>query len=124
MLKSNLFGDFFRKKRVQTGLTLRQFCQKHGLDSGNLSKLERGILPPPKSREKLESYASFLNLEQGSDDWYEFFDLAAACAGQIPDDVMSDEDLVKKLPLVFRTMRGEPLPPEQLDELVKRIRSL
>jgi transcriptional regulator with XRE-family HTH domain len=99
------FGQFFQEKRIATGLTLRQFCLRHGLDPGNLSKLERGILPPPESGEKLTRYAHYLGLKPGSDDWYEFFDLAATARGKIPQDVMQDEEVVKKLPMVFRTIR-------------------
>ena len=47
------FGRFFRELRVKKGDTLRQFSLKHGFDAGNLSKLERGRLPQPQSREKL-----------------------------------------------------------------------
>lgn len=56
-----LFGDFFKEKRIQKGFTLRGFCKAHGLDPGNISKLERGMLPPP-SRKK-----SWKNTPQISD---------------------------------------------------------
>ena len=52
-----LFGQYFKKMRQKRGLTLRKFCFKHGIDPGNISKLERGIISPPRSREKLEEYA-------------------------------------------------------------------
>ncbi|MFP4057456.1 MAG: helix-turn-helix domain-containing protein [Candidatus Brocadiia bacterium] len=115
------FGEFFRHKRMALGLSLRQFCLQHGLDPGNISKLERGRLAPPQ-HEKLEEYARLLGIPQGSDDWYRFFDLAAAEAGRVPQDILSDEQVVEKLPLLFRTLRGEPVPDEQLDELVKTLK--
>lgn len=118
----SFFGQFFKKMRQLTGLTLRQFCLEHGLDPGNISKMERGLAPPPSSREKLEKYANALQIKESSDNWYEFFDLAAACSGKIPPDVMSDTQLVEKLPLVFRTLRGQKVPKEQLDELAELIR--
>lgn len=114
---SNLFGIFFKKKRIELGKTLRQFCIENSLDPGNISKLERGIFPPPKSEEKLEAYAGCLKFKKGSDDWYEFFDLARASAGRIPEDILSDEKLIPKLPLVFRTLRGQKLTKEQLKNL-------
>jgi transcriptional regulator with XRE-family HTH domain len=116
------FGQFFQEKRIATGLTLRQFCLRHGLDPGNLSKLERGILPPPESGEKLTRYAHYLGLKPGSDDWYEFFDLAATARGKIPQDVMQDEEVVKKLPMVFRTIRGNQVDEKVLRELVDIVR--
>ncbi|MBD3374282.1 helix-turn-helix domain-containing protein [candidate division KSB1 bacterium] len=122
MKEYKLFGDYFKTLRMKTGLTLRQFALGNNFDPGNISKIERGILSPPQSREKLETYAAALNLKEGSDDWYTFFDYAAACSGKIPKDVMDDAELVKKLPLVFRTLRGEKLTDEQLNTLAKLIR--
>lgn len=116
------FGAFFHAKRMATGLTLRQFCLKHGLDPGNISKLERGLLPPPESRKKLEQYACSLGLEPGSGDWFEFFDLAAAERGRIPEELMEDKKIVQKLPAVFRTLRGDQVNEHVLDELVRVIR--
>jgi len=121
-MSSTLFGDFFKKKRIESGKTLRQFCLENNLDPGNISKLERGILPPPTSEEKLEHYARCLKIKKGSDEWYEFFDLAHASAGRIPEEIVSDENLLSKLPLVFRTLRGQKLTREQLNELAKRLK--
>jgi transcriptional regulator with XRE-family HTH domain len=116
------FAEFFHGTRIATGLTLRQFCIHHGLDPGNISKLERGILPPPESREKLEQYAQCLGLRPGTDDWYEFFDLAAAERGKFPEDLVRDHEIVKKLPVLFRTMRGHAVGEKTLHELVEVIR--
>ena len=115
------FGELFKKRRMELDMTLREFCRKHELDPGNMSRMERGLLPPPTSKEKLAEYAKMLRIKKGSDDWYSFFDLAVACAGRIPDDIMADEELVRRLPAVFRTMRGEQVTEEQLDELADRI---
>ncbi len=122
MGRGSAFGSFIKKKRKDLGLTLRRFCTENGLDPGNMSRLERGLLPPPQSREKLEKLARFLRLKKGSDEWYELFDLAAAEKGRIPDDILRDEDVVAKLPLLFRTLRGQKVPDEKLDELVRKIR--
>ncbi len=50
---SGAFGEFFKAKRQALGLTLREFCLKHKLDPGNISRLERGLLAPPQGRERL-----------------------------------------------------------------------
>jgi transcriptional regulator with XRE-family HTH domain len=123
MPAAKAFGELFKKRRIALGITLREFCRRHGLDSGNMSRLERGVQPPPTSRDKLRLYAQLLKIEEGTDDWYEFFDLAAACAGRIPEEIRSDEELVKKLPVIFRTLRGRKLTDEQLDELVNATRN-
>lgn len=116
------FGGFFKERRVVLGKTLRQFCIDNKLDPGNMSKLERGLLPPPQSREKLEEYAKLLKINKGSDDWCTFFDLAAAETGRIPEELMEQENIVEKLPLFFRTLRGQKVTDEKLEELVKKLR--
>ena len=47
------------------------------MDPGNISKLERGKMPPP-GHDVLERYAGHLGIEEGSSEWYRFFDLAYA----------------------------------------------
>jgi transcriptional regulator with XRE-family HTH domain len=121
-MKGKLFGNYFKRLRIKRRLTLRQFCEKFGFDAGNISKLERGLLPPPQSREKLEQYAQALGLKKGSTTWYEFFDLAAASRGQIPEEILTNDKLVAKLPVLFRALRGERVPEEKLDELIEAIR--
>ncbi|MFH1022856.1 MAG: helix-turn-helix domain-containing protein [Planctomycetota bacterium] len=116
------FGEFFKARRMALGKTLRQFCVENSLDPGNISKLERGLLPPPQ-HEKLEAYAVILGIPRGSDEWYQFFDLAAAEAGRIPDDILSDERVAGKLPVLFRTVRGGgKLSDQQFEELVRKVR--
>jgi transcriptional regulator with XRE-family HTH domain len=115
------FGAFIKQMRQHRNLGLRQFCLEHGLDPGNHSKLERGLIPPP-ARDKLERLAAALGLDASSREWVDFFDLAFADRGEVPDDILADHELAAKLPLVFRTIRGEKVPDAQLDQLAERIR--
>jgi transcriptional regulator with XRE-family HTH domain len=116
------FGEFFHKKRRATGLPLRKFCQHHGFDAGNLSKLERGLLPAPQTHEKLGTYARALGIQEGTDDWYEFFDLAAVNAGRIPSDIASDEEVLNALPVLFHPLRDKTEEEEQFRSLITAIR--
>lgn len=116
------FGRFFESLRQRNALTLREFCKKAGADPANISRMERGVMPPPKSREILERYALALGIESGSDDWYEFFDLAAANQGMVPKDLMTDSELVKALPAFFRTLRGQKPTPEEMKRVAEVIR--
>jgi transcriptional regulator with XRE-family HTH domain len=113
------FGAFFKACRIKAGMTLREFCLRNGFDPGNLSRLERGLLPPPQAHDKLEEYASALGLKKGSDQWYEFFDLSAAEAGRIPKDLLSVATLIAAKP---RPCRGCALPglgrPRHPDEAI------
>jgi transcriptional regulator with XRE-family HTH domain len=116
------FGNYFKSKRLELGLTLRKFCQMYDLDPGNISKLERGRLQPPQNEEKLAEYAAMLKLKPGSDDWQKFHDLAAAEAGRIPPDLLADEEVLAKLPVLFRTLRGQQVSDEELDALIDMIK--
>lgn len=118
----NAFGKMLKKLRIEKGLTLREFCQAHGFDPGNYSRLERGLFSPPHKEELLERYATALGLKRGSDQWLDFFDLAATSRGEIPKDLLSDEEIVGKLPILFRTLRGSAVSQDKLDDLVEKIR--
>src|SRR5262252_8836202 len=76
MKKSNEFGAFFRERREGLGLSLREFCRRTGFDQANVSRLERGFLPPPKSQRVLTAYAKGLRLKPKSPEWERFMNLA------------------------------------------------
>ena len=124
MSATTKFGEFFKQRRIDLGVTLREFCRRNGLDPGNISRLERGLLPPPRGRETLEHYAKLLKLKKGSDELYTFFDLAAAENGRIPPEILEDEEVLEKLPILFRTLRGQKVSDEQLDDLVRKLRKV
>lgn len=121
-MRRNAFGAFFKKLRLERKMTLRQFCEANRYDPGNISKLERGLLPPPESEAKLTEYAKAFKIRRGSDAWYQFFDLARASRGKLPPEVLRKRDVVARLPLLFRTLRGQKVSKEKLDELVEMIR--
>jgi transcriptional regulator with XRE-family HTH domain len=116
------FGKYIKGLRTRQRITLRDFCLQHGLDPGNYSRLERGRFPAPQKQEILEKYAIALGLTRGSDEWVEFFDIAAASRGEIPADLLNDEQLMEKLPVLFRTLRGNPVSADTLDKLIEIVR--
>jgi transcriptional regulator with XRE-family HTH domain len=116
------FGNYFKQKRIGLGLTLREFCRIHELDPGNISKLERGLSKPPQSQESLAKYAAMLQIKESSEEWCEFSDLAATSAGKIPEDIISNEEIMSALPVLFRTARKENLNEEALVKLVSAIK--
>ena len=48
------FGAFFRARRKALGLSLAEFCRRHKFDKGNISRLERGLVPPPRDQKLLD----------------------------------------------------------------------
>lgn len=123
MAVSTPFGDFFKRRRRELGLTLREFCRVNGFDPGNVSKIERGILAPPQTTKKRLDYAKALGIEEGSDDWLDFCDLASMSAGKIPADIATDKNLLNALPVLFRTARSNDIDEDTLRKLIESIRS-
>ena len=63
---SNEFGKYMKEKRLAMGKTLREFCTENALDSVYISRLERGIEPPPEYHD-LNRLHRLLQLN-----WYEW----------------------------------------------------
>lgn len=114
------FGEYVRELRIRRKLTLRAFCRKLKIDPGNWSKIERGLLVPPKSRVVLAEIAKVLNLKEDSEEWYTLFDLAAI--SHIPREIVEKDDILDKLPVFFRTLRGEKPTEEELKTLIKLLK--
>ena len=118
------FGAFVKKLRIDREKTLRQFCAENNLDPSNWSKIERGINPAPKKQETLDSWAMALGLVPDSEQWEFFMDQAAISREAIPPDLLAEKKIAEKLPVFFRTIRGEEITDENLDSLIKQIEEL
>ena len=116
------FGEFFQSRKLHAGLSLRQFCIRHKFNPSNISKLERGRSAMAEDENVLRRYAEALSLVEGSEEWRQFFDLAYACNGIIPPDLLTDDEVVTRLPVIYRTLRGESITEEQFNNLVEIIR--
>ena len=115
------FGDLIKGLRIAQKKTLRQFCIEHGRDPSNWSKIERGVLPPPRDGATLAQWAKDLGLVPDTDAGKDFMYQADVSRGSIPREVMEDERLLEKLPVFFRTVRGAELNEKHLDDLIKSI---
>ncbi|MBU1323333.1 helix-turn-helix domain-containing protein [Patescibacteria group bacterium] len=113
------FGEFFRLKRIELGLTLRAFCLHYNYDPGNISRLERNILSPSLDNDKLAALATALRIMRGSQEWVLFHDLAHAAKGQIPEDIKNNQEVTNFLPAFFRTMRNKKLSKDKLQKLIE-----
>lgn len=122
--ENKTFAEFFRSLRKEQRITLREFCIKAGADAGNISRLERGGLMPPQDRAILTRYAQALGLVQASDEWYLFFDLAAASRGSIPSDIMENRQLASRLPAFFRTLRGQKPTEKELRKVIEKLKEV
>jgi transcriptional regulator with XRE-family HTH domain len=115
-----IFGAYIKECRINKGITLREFCRINNLDPSNWSKIERGLLPPPKSKEVLGELAKSLEIDQNSEAWNTLFDLAAI--SHIPPDLIADQAILEKLPVFFRTLRGDKPTREELEKVLKIVK--
>ena len=116
------FGALLRRLRIDRRMSLRSFSQAAGLDPANCSKLERGLLPPPRDEERLAALATALDLRATSSESRELRRLAALDRGEVPQAVLGDRRLLDKLPALFRTLEGDPVDDEVLDDLIATLR--
>lgn len=120
------FGSYIKERRLDLGMTLREFCRRTGHDPSLWSKLERGRRAVPERRDILEGYARDLGLTPDSPEWAGFFDLAYAESGRLPPD-LTEGEIARKLPAFFRVLRdhakdGGPDSEALLQDLKKVIR--
>ncbi len=117
----NAFSAFFKEMRQKKGISLRQFCLENHFDPSNTSKMERGLINPP-NEELLQKYALALEISLSSREWETMRDLAHVARQTIPPEVLTDEQVAARLPLFFRSARGEKLTEEELKELLSIIK--
>ena len=116
------FHDFFKSLRQAKGLTLRQFCLDSGYDTANISKLERGLMKPPSDEDKLRKLAKALGIKKGSEEYNTFFNLAAAARKTFKITKLTTEEVLAKLPVLFRAVDREDLTEKDLDAMIEVVR--
>jgi len=114
------FGEFIKTLRLEREISLREFCRVAGIDTSNWSKIEREILPPPKSKELLESIRQTLSLSETSDEYQTLKELAVIA--HIPTDILDNQTVINKLPVFFRTLRGDKPMEKELDNLIRLLK--
>ena len=122
-MAAKLFGELFKELRQKKGYTLREYCRTFGKDPGYMSKMERGKMSPPIKEIELVSLAHSVGLKENTEAWNNFFSTALISAGRIPQEIMSDEEVLKYLPVLLRTIKGEKLTEDKLDVLIEVIKS-
>lgn len=119
MPMTSRFGAMVRDRRGELRLTLRAFAEQAAIDPGNLSKIERGREKPPQEEAVLDRICAALELEGSAA--RELKDIALVENGRIPTDMLENEELMARMPVLLRTVNNQPLTDEQLAALVKAI---
>lgn len=88
----------------------------------NFSKLEHGVLNPPKDAPKQKHLAAAIGVTLGSENETVFFDLAAKANKATPvdlADIISKDDAV---PLLLRTIGNKRLSKRDIERLIEIVR--
>ena len=115
------FGEYVRQLRAEQRIPLRKAAANASIDPGNLSRYERGLSPAPQDDDVLARLAGVLGLEKGTEEYQRFMDLASVSAGKIPPDLLENQSLLGRLPVLFRAARGRNLSRRDLIALAKKI---
>jgi transcriptional regulator with XRE-family HTH domain len=114
------FGEQLSQYRKDADLTLREFSKLTGYDSSNISKVERGLLPPPPASIVLRKWAAVLKLKPGSRETNAF--VSAGLATRFKKQVKSDRELEALMPAFFRTVGNKKVDPDTYEKLKALLR--
>ncbi len=112
------FGTRLRALRLAAGLSLHKFCRRAGLDAGNYSRIERGLVRPPQDHAKLEPVRGVLGLAPEGDDWKYLLLLADLEWDALPRRLLADARVRPLLPALLQDTAGGRLTEPQLESLV------
>jgi transcriptional regulator with XRE-family HTH domain len=114
------FGSYVKDLRGKCGLSLRRFSSLAGYDPSNWSKIERGILPPPKTRVQINDIASVLALPKDSEAYHTLVDLAAV--SHMPAELLSNKRVAENVSILLRTARNKKPKAGEIEELLRLFR--
>ena len=115
------WGEFVRDKRLEAGYGLRQFASLIGILPSNYNHMEKGRMPPPQDKGRLDQIAEVLGIEVGSEDYHRLMDLAVASKDKLPADVEEYARQNELVPVLLRTLENRKLSKQELEELVSNL---
>jgi len=110
------FGQRLRELRKAKGMTQRELAQKTGISFAYVSKLEAGVMPPPRQKIIL-ALAKVLGANNADTD--ELFGLAK----KMPSDLLKHVD-TQMIKMLRSLEHGEETPAHELATLRRRIAEL
>jgi len=115
------FGNTLKELRIKKELSLRKMCKLVNYDPSNWSKIERGKMSPPRDEKTLRKWAKVLGISKAKE-IQEFIDKANLAQGIIPQDILSQANVVDFLPAFFRTLRNKKPTKKEIDQLIELIK--
>jgi transcriptional regulator with XRE-family HTH domain len=117
------FGDFVRNTRVRNNITGRDASSAAGILPSNLSKIEHGVLTPPRDPAKVKALAVAIGIQPDSEDAKRFFDLAAEATDSVPVDIKELLSSDTAMPLLLRTIGNRRLTAEEIRKIIELVQN-
>ena len=115
------WGEFVRRKRLEAGYGLREFARLVGLLPSNYNHMEKGRIPPPQDKVRLDQIAEVLGLQAGTGECADLFDLAVAGKDKLPADLAEYAKNNEMVPVLLRTLANRKLSKSQFNDLVSQL---
>ncbi len=116
------FGELIRTTRIKNRITARSAAQRIEMLPSNFSKLEHGVLLPPKEDVRLRELASAVGIAPSSEEETQFFDLAAKAQNSIALDIRDIISRNDAMPLLLRTIGNKRLTRPEIERLIDIVR--
>jgi len=113
-----VFGRFLTELMDRKDMTLRELSRRSGIDASNLSKMERGVIYPPRKPETLTALAEALELDEV--EAMKLSDLAHLASGMLPESTTSLQE-IEAIPMLLRAIDNQELTQEQVRKLAEII---
>jgi hypothetical protein len=116
------FGKHLKDLRKASGKAARIVALEAGMQPSNYSRLEYGVINPPKPKSNLDRLARAVGILDSKEQMARFYDMAAAALKSVPvdlADIISKDDAV---PLMLRTIGNKKLTKQEIEEIVSLVR--
>ncbi len=110
------FGETIKRLRKSKQLGLREFAKKVGISATYLSKMERGLDPPP-AEDKIAKMAQLLGADQNK-----LFALAGKLPPEFGEAFNKNPIYTERVPEFLRTATEKNLTNEDWKKLIERIK--
>lgn len=117
------FGEWIRRYRADNQITLRDFCKSRNVDSGNWSKLERGVMaPPPDIVQQRRIVREIIGIDESHPDYYWVFAMMKDARASILRQVGESHNVVGALPMFVSKADGTRLTHSELQDLIEFVK--
>ena len=118
------FADLLREARQRAGLTQEELAKQVGIDPSYISKIERGIYPPP-ARDKILSILDALGINKKAIRSYFLLEAGYASSddlGGVDEDEVLEEQKEIKLPFAVGAFHFPQTKRLEQEVLIEKIR--